>query len=112
MRDGRFAESGKIGELLAKPGSELARELFPLGPPPPAEPNETIADVTFTGDQSWVAALARNHAADVRVLAGATEIVAGLPAGRLRIALPGRPEANAAALDYLRGLGLIVEVTR
>lgn len=112
MREGRFVESGPIGELLAKPGSELARELFPLGATPAAEPNETVADVTFTGDQSWIAALARNHAADVRVLAGATEIVAGVPAGRLRIALPGSPEANQVALGYLRDLGLIVEVAR
>jgi D-methionine transport system ATP-binding protein len=111
MREGRLVESGPIGELLAKPGSELARELFPLGAVPAAGPNETVADVTFTGDQGWVAALARTYDVDVRVLAGATETVAGLPAGRLRIALPGRAEANTAALDHLRGLGLIVEVT-
>jgi D-methionine transport system ATP-binding protein len=112
MREGRFVESGPIGELLAKPGSELARELFPLGPPPSPVSNETVLDVTFTGDQSWIAALARNHAADVRVLAGATETVAGLPAGRLRVALPGSPESNQGPVDYLRDLGLIVEESR
>ncbi|GID51998.1 methionine import ATP-binding protein MetN [Actinoplanes couchii] len=31
MRDGRFVESGTITDLLKRPGSELARDLFPLG---------------------------------------------------------------------------------
>jgi D-methionine transport system ATP-binding protein len=31
MRDGRFVESGRITDLLRRPDSELARDLFPLG---------------------------------------------------------------------------------
>lgn len=35
MRDGRLTESGPVRGLLARPGSELARGLFPLPPPSP-----------------------------------------------------------------------------
>jgi D-methionine transport system ATP-binding protein len=112
MRDGRFTESGSVHDLLTRPGSELARGLFPL---PPAEPRigHTIAEVTFVGEDGarpFVAALAREFSMDVNILGGAVETVGGLRAGRLRIELPGDVRANAGPLAYLRESGLGVEV--
>lgn len=112
MRDGRFTESGPLRELLARPGSELARGLFPL-PPVPHRPGATVADVTFVGAATGrpvISTLAREHDVDVNILAGAVETVGGAPVGRLRIELPGPPEGNAQHLAFLREAGLTVEV--
>ncbi len=110
MRDGRLTESGPVTRLLARPGSELARDLFPL---PPAEPRAgtTLIEVTFTGgatDEPFVSALARKYSLDVNILGGAVETVVGL--GRLQLELPGDPDTNAAQLAFLRDSGLTVDV--
>ncbi|OLT25098.1 methionine ABC transporter ATP-binding protein [Actinomadura sp. CNU-125] len=112
MHAGRFTESGPVTELLARPGSELARGLFPL---PPAEPRagSTVVEVTFVGgatEEPFVSALARKYSLDVNILGGAVETVAGERVGRLQLELPGEPSANAAQLAFLREAGLSVEV--
>ncbi|WP_018656955.1 methionine ABC transporter ATP-binding protein [Actinomadura flavalba] len=112
MRDGRITESGPVRELLMRPGSELARGLFPL-PPPRPRPGTTVADVTFEGDSAdrpFVSSLARDFATDVNILGGAVEDIGGTRIGRLRVELPGGPAANTAQLAHLRGAGLTVEV--
>ena len=113
MRDGRITESGPVSGLLARPGSELGRGLFPL---PPAEPRPgvTLVEVTFTGgatSEPVVSALARRYSVDVNILGGAVETVGGERVGRLRLELPGDPSVNAAQLAFLRESGLHVEVT-
>lgn len=107
MRDGLIEESGTIPELIARPGSRLAAELFPLPAPDPG--NVTI---TFTGqaDEPVVSQVVRRFDVDVNILGGALEEVAGLSAGRLRLRLTG--DGRAAALDYLTGRGLLVEEAR
>ncbi|REE95447.1 methionine ABC transporter ATP-binding protein [Thermomonospora umbrina] len=112
MRDGRLAESGPIAELLTRPGSQLARGLFPL-PEPTPRPGTTAVDVTFVGDAAdrpFVSELARRYSIDVNILGGAVERVGDLRVGRLRIELPGDPDVNAAQLAHLRDSGLTVEV--
>ncbi|WP_189335872.1 methionine ABC transporter ATP-binding protein [Actinoplanes ianthinogenes] len=112
MRDGRFVESGTVAELLQRPGSELARDLFPLDAP--AElPGATVVDVTVSGadaDAPIIAELARRFDTDVRILGGSVETLAATRAGRWRLALPGDAEANAEALEFLRGRGAEVGV--
>ncbi|WP_030167092.1 methionine ABC transporter ATP-binding protein, partial [Spirillospora albida] len=113
MRDGRFTESGRVTELLARPGSELARGLFPL-PPAEPRPGTTLLEVTFAGDstdQPFVSALARKYSLDVNILGGAIETIGGERVGRLRLELPGGPEANAAQIAFLRDSGLTVVLT-
>ncbi|MEU0519504.1 ATP-binding cassette domain-containing protein [Streptosporangium sp. NPDC006007] len=107
MRDGLIEESGTIPELIARPGSRLASELFPLPAPDPG--NVTI---TFTGqaDEPVVSQVVREFDVDVNILGGALEEVAGVSAGRLRLRLTG--EGRAAALAYLAGRGLLVEEAR
>ncbi|HWS31103.1 MAG TPA: ATP-binding cassette domain-containing protein [Actinoplanes sp.] len=108
MRDGRFVESGTITDLLQRPGSELARDLFPLAPAAD-EDGRTIVDVTVSGagaDEPIIADLARQFAVDVHILGGSVETLATTRAGRLRLALPGTADDNRAALDYLRKRGV------
>ncbi|WP_434741915.1 methionine ABC transporter ATP-binding protein [Micromonospora sp. SH-82] len=110
MRDGRITESGTVTELIARPGSELAAEVFPLGPPPDL-PGATVVDVTVTGsDSSFVADLARRFDLDVQIITGTVEQLAGGRAGRLRLALPGDAARTAPAVEHLRAAGLTVEV--
>nr|WP_205863148.1 ATP-binding cassette domain-containing protein [Planosporangium thailandense] len=114
LREGRIVESGRVRDLLTRPGSALGQEIFRLGPPPDL-PGTTIVDVTLPDDsagRSFVADLARRYDVDVRILAGSIETVADGQAGRLRIALPGSAEVNEAPLRRLREAGLAVEVAR
>lgn len=64
----------------------------------------------MAGDGAFVSDLARTYDTDVRILGGAVETVAGERVGRIRIALPGPPEANEAPLRHLRETGHAVEV--
>lgn len=114
MRDGRFVESGTVAGLLREPGSELARDLFPLDTPATGAPGDvageaTIVDITVSGeeaDEPIIADLARRFASDVRILSGSVETLAATRAGRWRLALPGAPEDNREALEYLRKRGV------
>jgi D-methionine transport system ATP-binding protein len=109
MRDGRFVESGAIADLLRAPGSELARDLFPLDGPTAVD-GATVVDVTVSGpeaDEPIIAELARRFAADVRILGGSVETLAATRAGRWRIALPGAAEDNREALEFLRERGVL-----
>jgi len=112
MRAGRLVESGPLSELLTRPGSQLARDLFPL-PPAQTRPGATVVDVTFVGDTAdrpFISTLARTYSIDVNILGGAVEQIGDRRVGRLRIELPGDPDANAAQLAHLRDAGLTVEV--
>ena len=112
MREGRFTESGPIPELLRRPGSELARGLFPLSAPD-VRPGETVVDLTVSGataDEPLLAEVARRFDLDVRILGGGVETLAATRAGRLRVAVPKQPEGIDAPLAYLRERGALVEV--
>ena len=114
MRAGRIVESGTVSELLATPGSELARELFPVGGRPARGAGSTVADVTFHGEaaaEPVISQLARTYNVDVSILGAAMDTVAGKQVGRLRIELPGTFENNVVPLGYLREQGLTVETS-
>ncbi|MFZ3496415.1 methionine ABC transporter ATP-binding protein [Streptomyces sp. 5.8] len=112
MRRGRIVEAGKVTELLATPGSELAHELFPLtGSATTAE--HTVIDVTFHGEtatQPVISQLARTYNIDISILGAAMDTVAGRQIGRMRIELPGRYEDNVVPVGFLREQGLQVDV--
>ncbi|MFF5111201.1 methionine ABC transporter ATP-binding protein [Streptosporangium sp. NPDC000509] len=107
MRDGVVEESGTIPELISRPGSRLAAELFPLPEPEPGQ-----VTITFTGQagEPVVSQVVRKFDVDVNILGGALEEVAGLSTGRLRLLVAG--DERAAALTYLAGRGLLVEEAR
>jgi D-methionine transport system ATP-binding protein len=112
MRDGRVTESGTVAELLATPGSELARQLFPVGGEA-SGPGRTVVDVTFHGEsatQPVISQLARQYNVDVSILGAAMDTVGGKQVGRMRIELPGGFEENVVPIGFLREQGLQVDV--
>ncbi|WP_371792746.1 ATP-binding cassette domain-containing protein [Streptomyces sp. NBC_01471] len=112
MRSGRVVESGTVGELLATPGSELARELFPVGGPLPGT-DRTVIDVTFHGDSAGrpvISQLSRTYNIDISILGAAMDTVGGNQIGRMRIELPGPFEENVVPIGFLREQGLQIEV--
>jgi len=111
---GSIAEQGKLVELISRPGSRLAHELFPLGEVP-ASATGTVIDITFSGgaaDRPVIAQLARDHQLDVSILGATIETIAGNQAGRTRLELPGSPAAHTKVVADLRAQGLLVEVVR
>jgi D-methionine transport system ATP-binding protein len=114
LESGSIAEQGRLVELISRPGSRLAHDLFPLGELP-ADVTGTVIDITFSGgsaDRPVIAQLARDHSLDVSILGATIETIAGNQAGRTRLELPGSPAAVAKAVADLRGQGLLVEVVR
>jgi D-methionine transport system ATP-binding protein len=112
IEHGRIAEQGRLVELISRPGSRLAHDLFPLGDVP-AGTTGTVVDITFSGgsaDRPVIAQLARDHSIDVSILGAAIETIAGNQAGRTRLELPGTSETTAAAIADLRAQGLLVEI--
>ncbi|AWK07781.1 methionine ABC transporter ATP-binding protein [Streptomyces spongiicola] len=112
MRRGRIVESGTVGELLATPGSELARELFPVTGDA-SGPDRTVLDVTFRGDAATrpvISQLSRTYNIDISILGAAMDTVGGRQVGRMRIELPGGYEANVVPVGFLREQGLQVDV--
>ncbi|MEU8821400.1 ATP-binding cassette domain-containing protein [Actinoplanes sp. NPDC048796] len=109
MRDGKFLESGPVADLLHRPGSSLARDIFPLGAPSPVS-GQTVVDVTVSGsvaDSPLLSALSREFSSDVRILSGSVETLAATRAGRWRLALTGDA---AGQIEFLRTAGAQVEV--
>lgn len=112
MKNGRVVEQGTVSELLATPGSELARELFPVGGEP-SGPDRTVVDVTFHGEAATrpvISELSRTYNVDISILGAAMDTVGGKQIGRMRIELPGRFEENVVPIGFLREQGLQVDV--
>ncbi|MFE4496500.1 methionine ABC transporter ATP-binding protein [Streptomyces niveus] len=112
MERGRITESGTVGDLLATPGSRLARELFPVDGAGNG-PGGTVLDVTFHGDaatQPVISQLSRTYNIDISILGAAMDTVGGRQIGRMRIELPGTFEENVVPVGFLREQGLQVEI--
>ncbi|MDX3093000.1 ATP-binding cassette domain-containing protein [Streptomyces sp. ME01-24h] len=112
MKGGRIVESGKVTDLLATPGSELAHELFPVGGEPSGD-GRTVVDLTFHGEAATepvISQLSRTYNIDISVLGAALETVGGRQVGRMRIELPGAFEENVVPIGFLREKGLQVDV--
>ncbi|MFF3271185.1 methionine ABC transporter ATP-binding protein [Streptomyces chrestomyceticus] len=112
MKNGRVVEQGTVSELLATPGSELARELFPVGGEL-SGPDRTVVDVTFHGEAATrpvISELSRTYNVDISILGAAMDTVGGRQIGRMRIELPGRFEDNVVPIGFLREQGLQVDV--
>lgn len=88
LEDGRVAETGRILDLVATPGSALGSAIVPVGSDPSGGDVEDTALVTTIGDEAhgpWLAQLVRSLDADVAVVGGRVEQVAGVTVGRLRL---------------------------
>ncbi|HSA51739.1 MAG TPA: ATP-binding cassette domain-containing protein [Yinghuangia sp.] len=113
MEDGRVTETGTVADLLTRPDSRLARAVFPLGRHTANGGATTVVDITFRGTESarpFLSTLARTYDVDVDILGASVETLGGRRVGRMRIALDGPFEDNAAPLGFLRDQGLHVDV--
>ena len=113
MKNGRIIESGTVSELLATPGSELARRAVPGGRRRRRPTDRTVVDVTFHGEaatQPVISQLSRTYNIDISILGAAMDTVGGKQIGRMRIELPGRYEDNVVPIGFLREQGLQVDV--
>ncbi|GAA2146061.1 ATP-binding cassette domain-containing protein [Kitasatospora kazusensis] len=113
MRGGKVVEAGELTDLLARPDSLLARELFPLGDFGAGHPGHTVLEITFQGDSSaqpFVSQLARTYQIDINILGAAVETIGGRLVGRMRVELPGAHQDNVVPIGFLREQGLQVDV--
>ncbi|HEX2981614.1 MAG TPA: ATP-binding cassette domain-containing protein [Anaerolineaceae bacterium] len=111
MQAGRIVEQGTVAELVAQPDSFIARALFPPIEAAAAAAGATTAAITFLGevtDQPVLTTLVRKFDVNVNILGGSIQSIAGRRVGQLQVELAGGQVS--AALDYLRGIGLRVEV--
>ncbi|GAA1991341.1 ATP-binding cassette domain-containing protein [Nocardiopsis rhodophaea] len=106
MEAGAVHEAGRVLDLIGTPGSLLARSLFPL--PPTDAPDAVAITYPRSYDEPLMSELTRKFDVDVNVLGGAVETVSGQSVGRLNVQVRGLN--RDAALDYLDGKGLLVEV--
>ena len=113
LENGRLVESGSIADLTADPASRLSKAFFPPIMDIPANPNAVQAAITFLGsaaDEPILANLVRRFDVDVNILGGSIQEIGGKRVGQLQVEFTG--EQMLAALDYMRVLGLRVEVKR
>ncbi|MGW0045284.1 methionine ABC transporter ATP-binding protein [Rhodococcus sp. NPDC003348] len=100
LEDGRIAESGKILDLVADPDSALGAAILPVGDDLSAGEGADTALVTTIGDDAhgpWLAQLIRKLDADIAVVGGRVEPVAGVTVGRLRLRFG--PEVDRADVE-------------
>lgn len=112
LEHGRVVEQGPLLDLVRRPGSRLAHDLFPLGDAPDL-PGYGVLDLTFAGGEAerpTIAMLARDLDLDVSILGATITTIGGEQAGRTRLAIPGELDAVGRAERFLRERGVSVEV--
>ncbi|MGM1016880.1 MAG: methionine ABC transporter ATP-binding protein [Actinomycetota bacterium] len=114
LENGRVVEQGALTDLIRTPGSQLARELFPLGDVPDIA-GSAVIDLTFAGEEAQrptITLLARALDLDVSILGATIETINGAQAGRTRLAIPADPEILRRALAFLGEHSVAVEVVK
>lgn len=112
---GELVESGKVLDLIGRPGSRL-HELFyePFHSTAfESHPQAVLVALSFLGEsagQPLISHLIRHCWVDVNIVEGAVEMVGGARVGRLLVEITGSPEAIDQGLKYLRGKGVTPEV--
>ncbi len=112
LENGCLVEAGAISDLIANPLSRLSRAFFPPIVDVPKDPTALQAAITFLGgaaDEPILANLVRRFDLDVNILGGSIQEISGRRVGQLQVEIKG--DQMIPALDYLRGLGLRVEVS-
>ncbi|GER91051.1 methionine import ATP-binding protein MetN [Dictyobacter vulcani] len=111
LEAGKVVEQGRVSELAALPESRLARSLFPRLQSYEAQPGARIVTITFAGDTADEPVLSnviRQFDVNVNILSGNIEKFGEQRIGQLQAEFVGGQ--FEAALNYLRQLGLRVEV--
>jgi D-methionine transport system ATP-binding protein len=111
LKNGKVVESGTLNDLMTQPDSYIARSLFPPEETILIHPGAIGVTIYFIGDaadQPILANLVRKFELDVNILGGSIQSVGNNRIGRLQVEMRGQ-QANQA-LEYLRSLGLRLEV--
>ncbi|MCE7079751.1 methionine ABC transporter ATP-binding protein [Streptomyces sp. ST2-7A] len=125
MENGRITESGVLTDLLSRPGSRPARELFPPADPEPVAPGDLLLDLELhgtdpnaspgaTGPDPLPEILHALPGAEIR--SAAVDTVSGRRVGRMRLLVPGGGKRGGggpdldALTDRLRGRGVELRV--
>lgn len=111
LEGGRIVEQGRVSALAAQPNSRLSQALFPRPQSYRARPGSTVVTITFAGESAEepvFSTLARRFELDVNILSGNIEAFGDERIGQLQAEFAG--EQVTDALNYLRNLGLHVEV--
>ncbi len=111
LKNGKVVESGTLNDLMIQPDSYIARSLFPPEETILIHPGAIGVTIYFIGDaadQPILANLVRKFELDVNILGGSIQSVGNNRIGRLQVEMRGQ-QANQA-LEYLRSLGLRLEV--
>lgn len=89
LADGRVAKTGKLAEVIAEPGSTLAKDLVPLPPVSLGESEQGIVEVALAGTTlPAVLRCAGTVGLDAdAILAGAVETVENRQVGRIRFSV-------------------------
>lgn len=103
LADGRVAKTGKLAEVIAEPGSSLAKDLVPLPPVSLGDGESGIVEVALAGTtlpRVLTCAGSVDIGADA-ILAGAVETVEDRQVGRIRFSVSGPVQAGQliAAFD-------------
>lgn len=111
LEAGKVVEQGRVSELAARPESRLARSLFPRPQSYEAQPGGRIVTISFSGDTADEPVLSnviRQFDVNVNILSGNIEKFGEERIGQLQAEFVGGQ--LEAALNYVRSLGLRVEV--
>ncbi|GCE30519.1 methionine import ATP-binding protein MetN [Dictyobacter alpinus] len=111
LEAGKVVEQGRVSDLAAQPDSRLARSLFPRPQSYAAQPGARVLTISFAGesaDEPVLSNVIRQFDVDVNILSGNIEKFGEQRIGQLQAEFVGGQ--FDAALNYLRNLGLRVEV--
>ncbi len=111
MQRGQIVEQGQVADLIAQPGSLLARQFFPqINGTAPTHGGKVVT-ISFggnTAEQPIITTLARRFNIDANILGGSIETIGGRRVGQLQVELQGSDVDGA--LRFLQDHGLQVEV--
>ena len=111
LKEGRVLETGKVQQLISNPKSHISQAFFPPFEKILPNPSTLQTAITFIGpiaDQPVLSSLAKKFDLEVNIIGGSIQSISGSRIGRLHVVLGG--QRTNEALNYLRGLGLLVEV--
>lgn len=111
LKAGQIIEQGQVNDLVAKPDSLLAAEIFPRQTIYNTSPGAILATIAFTkesANEPILSTLTRRFDVNFNILSGSVEIISNQRVGQFQLELQGAKVTEA--LQYLHDSGFAVEV--